>query len=236
MPTDVSQLQANPEGTITGRNDCWEACLASYLKDHHDTHTPTSALDLMHAIRLDATGIPDQEWQPPTTLPEAEKTLLDYHVGFQWTDSFQAALAAPDSICLVDGTKLAPAQYPQSWFGDPGQANHFIRWLPYQQEADNWFMDPLAPAICQYDLASVQGAFAGAFILIELHDVLNRDCALKPKPTHEYAGLAQLHRTEQVTPLGPVAIAVPGPRGHEDWTKVRTAAGIEGWVPDAYLT
>ena len=97
-------------------------------------------------------------------------------------------------------------------------------------------MDPLAPAICQYDLASVQAAFAGAFILIELHDVLNRDCALKPKPTHEYSGLAQLHRTEQVTPLGPVAIAVPGPRGHEDWTKVRTESAIEGGVPDAYLT
>ena len=34
------------------------------------------------AIRLDATGGPDQEWQPLTTLAEAEKTLRDYHVGF----------------------------------------------------------------------------------------------------------------------------------------------------------
>jgi hypothetical protein len=33
MTTGVSQLQANPDGTITGRNDCWEARLASYLKD-----------------------------------------------------------------------------------------------------------------------------------------------------------------------------------------------------------
>jgi len=43
-PTEVTQLQANPDGTITGRNDCWEACLASFLEDHPNPSLPPTAL------------------------------------------------------------------------------------------------------------------------------------------------------------------------------------------------
>ncbi len=239
MPTEVTQLEANPDGTITGRNNCWEACLASELEDHPTHNIPTDARALLKQISLTARGVPDREWQPPTTLAEAAHTLDVYGITYRWTDTYALALEAADSICLVDGTKLAPAQYPAAWFGgEAGQPNHFVRWLPAINGQDNWFMDPLTQELCRYDLAAVAASFAGAYILTWPGITVSRPCAVKPEADHSCGAIAHLATGTAVEELGPIRTNVPLPfgQGGENWTKVKvTEGGMVGWVPMKYL-
>src|SRR5579871_845875 len=149
----VTHMVENPDGTITGRDDCWEACLASYLRAHHFPNLPQEDEVLLQEVALVARGLPDAEGNAETTLPEAEASLRHYGVGYQWTSSYEEALSFPEAIVLVDGTLLTPSQYPASWFGSGGaQANHFIYWLDarHLDGAPDWFMDPLAGKLVQY--------------------------------------------------------------------------------------
>ncbi|HVA88612.1 MAG TPA: hypothetical protein VNL71_02105, partial [Chloroflexota bacterium] len=167
----ISQLQVDPAtGALTGRNDCLEAALARYVFEATKLTTPWTSDDAaINLVSLAARGAADTPNNPDTTLPEAAAALAHWGLPVDWTTDFQTALNAPWALCLVDGTGLAPAQYPANWFPSAGQANHFLLWLPKWQGSTNWFNDPLAFANgqqdCQYDLNSMAGAFYGAYLL-----------------------------------------------------------------------
>lgn len=230
----VTQLHPGPGGTLSGWNDCWEACLARYLRERDPAAYQGDDWALIDAISRVARGRPDSPDNPDTTLPDAERSMAAFDVAFTWTAGYQDALQAPWSICLVDGSLLWPAQYPADWFGRaaPG-GNHFILWLPYWQDSAAWFNDPLCFANgqhdCQYDLGSVAQAFQGAYLLPSTGSgerspvpmLVTARCGLKAQPNHTCVALAQLAAGARVAALA----AVGG------WQRVRTAAGMSGWVP-----
>jgi hypothetical protein len=228
----VTQMRRNPDGTITGRNDCFEAAYARYLFETlAPARCPAGDSTLIDEVAQIARGVPDTPWNDPTTLPECERAFAHYRTPFQWTASFQAARAAAFGICLVDGTALRPAQYPANWFSDPGEANHFVLWLPYWQGCDGWFDDPLVmDGDCRYDLASVQSAFTGAYLLPALAVAVDptrlvlRRCALKVQPNHTCAALSMLDRSQRV-----IELAHSG-----GWTRVNAGAHT-GYVPSELL-
>ncbi len=128
----VSQLHPGAGGSLSGWNDCWEACLARYLRERDPAVIAGDDWALIDAVGRAARGTPDRQDNPDTTLGQAARSLLAFGVATRWTDAYQEALQAPWAICLVDGRVLSPAQYPQDWFGRSGPgANHFILWLPY---------------------------------------------------------------------------------------------------------
>ena len=112
-------MRANPDGTTTGREDCFEA---SYARLLFETYLPAGAgiADdaLIDRIALVARGVADTEWNDPTTLPECVQAFQHYGTRYIWTDNYDAALVSRFAICLVDGTPLTPAQYPALWFGN----------------------------------------------------------------------------------------------------------------------
>jgi hypothetical protein len=235
----VSQLHPGPDGALSGWNDCWEACLARYLRERDPRVIDGDDWALIDALSRAARGTPDAPDNPETTLDEAAASLRAYGVAARWTASYQEALQAPWAICLVDGTALQPAQYPADWFGDaaPG-ANHFILWLPFWQGSADWFNDPLAYANgqqdCRYDLGSMAAAFYGAYLLpgtghgegLPAHLWVTARCALKVLPNHTCAALAYLS-------AGTVVVAQAGRQG--EWQRVRLPNGMSGWVPWARL-
>lgn len=154
---------------LSGWADCWEASLARYLRERDPAVIVLDDWNLINQISLVARGVSDNPGNADTTLGEAEVSLAHYGVAGLWTTDFHAVLNAPWSICLVDGTQLAPAQYPASWFPESGQANHFILWMPNYLGSATWFNDPLAydnnQQDCSYDLKSVAAAFYGAYLL-----------------------------------------------------------------------
>jgi hypothetical protein len=231
----ITQMRTNPDGTVTGRNDCFEASLARYLRETAAGHPglPESDTELIDAISLDARGIPDQEYQPPTTLPEADRALRRFGISPHYTTDYQDALTQTFAICLVDGTALAPARYPAEWFaGEAGSANHFILWLPRWNGALSWFDDPLCGADCTYDLVSVREAFYGAYLLPDSERpsarlaYTSRPCALKATPDHYSVALAHLQKGASVTIKG---------QPQRDWVYAG-AAGRFGYLPWEVLT
>ena len=231
----VSQLHPGPNGTFSGWNDCWEACLARYLRERDPAVVAGDDWALIDAVCRAARGYDDSPNNADTTLGEAARSLHAYGIAPRWTTDYQETLQAPWVICLVDGTALAPAQYPADWFGvrSPG-GNHFILWLPFWQGSACWFNDPLAYANgqqdCCYDLDSVAAAFYGAYLLPSTGNgeaapaplVITARCALKIQPNHTCIGLALLG-------AGTVVTALDGWNG--GWQRVRTAGGLSGWVP-----
>ena len=231
----ISQLRRNPDGTTTGRNDCWEACQASYLRLRALPDLPAGDVALVDAISLVARGVPDTEWNDPTTLPDAERALARYGVPYLWSPDPRALQAAQLSIILVDGAALEPRRYPAAWFDDPHRGNHFVLWMPPRDGAANWFMDPLAGAYVTYDPASVLPNCYGGFLLPDLDGLMPgvvhaaRRCALKVQPDHTCIALAAIAAGEALHYL-----AQDNAEG-EVWARVRTAAGRVGHVPLACL-
>jgi hypothetical protein len=235
----VSQLHAGPDGSLSGWNDCWEACLARYLRERDPQVCGRDDWALLDAVSLAARGRHDAQDNAETTLDEAARSLRFYGIEARWTVGYQEALQAPWAICLVDGTALAPAQYPANWFdaSAPGP-NHFVLWLPFWQDSAAWFNDPLAYANgrqdCLYDLVSVVAAFSGAYLLpstghgedVPAHLEVAARCALKVQPNHTCTALADL-------PAGTVVIVQAGTQG--EWQRVRLANGMSGWVPRGRL-
>ncbi|MDB5077294.1 MAG: hypothetical protein JWO42_3473 [Chloroflexi bacterium] len=231
----VSQLHPGPGGTLSGWNDCWEACLARYLRERDPAVCKGDDWALIAAISQVARGRPDAPDNPDTTLVDASRSLAAYGVAATWTAGYQDALQAPWAICLVDGPVLSPAQYPADWFGRsaPG-GNHFILWLPFWEGSADWFDDPLCFANgqhdCQYDLGSVAAAFQGAYLLPSTGNgeispaplQVAARCGLKVQPNHTCVALTQLAAGARV-------VALSGATGA--WQQVRTVAGITGWVP-----
>ncbi|HVA88247.1 MAG TPA: SH3 domain-containing protein [Chloroflexota bacterium] len=235
----VSQLHPGPGGALSGWNDCWEACLARYLRERGAPVIEGDDWVLIDAVSRAARGAADSPGNGDTSLGEAERSLAAFGITPQWTDSYQEALLTPWAICLVDGRALVPAQYPAEWFGDetPGP-NHFVLWLPRWQGNPDWFNDPLAYANrqedCRYHLGSVAVAFAGAYLLPptgngEIAPPIFRvtaRCALKLQPNHTCLAMATL-------PSGAVVTALAGTQG--GWRQVRTTGGLSGWAPSNRL-
>lgn len=234
----VSQI--HPDGS--GWDDCWEAALARYGFEAGRFPAGTTDEQAINAVALAARGQPDTPANPDTTLPEAAASLAHYGLPVEWSADYRMALNAPWAICLVDGTKLEPAQYPSSWFGDPGQANHFILWLPNWGGAANWFNDPLAydngQQDCPYDLGSVASAFYGAYLLPTTnngetppqHWTALRQFGLLPRPVHGSTALA-------VVPLGGTGMLEQGTYTDsvgETWQRLQWR-DRHGWAPRAYV-
>ena len=232
----VSQLRPGPGGTLSGWNDCWEACLARYLRERDSTVCAGDDWALIDDISRVARGRPDRPDNAETTLADAARSLAVYGVDATWTAGYQDALQSPWSICLVDGRLLRPAQYPPDWFGCSGPGgNHFVLWLPFWQGSADWFDDPLCYANgqrdCQYGLESVAAAFQGAYLLPGTGSGevvaptpmrVAASCALKVQPNHTCVALIQLATGTRVE-------AFQG--GTAGWRRVRTMTGIGGWVP-----
>src|SRR5262249_30901939 len=112
----LSQLHPGPDGALSGWNDCWEACLARYLPERASQVTAGDDWALIDAVSRAARGTPDTPDNAETSLDGAAASLRRYGLPVAWTASYQQALRTPWAICLVDGTALAPAQYPADWF------------------------------------------------------------------------------------------------------------------------
>lgn len=233
--THISQLHPGADGSLSGWNDCWEACLARYLRERDPRVIAGDDWALIDAVSRAARAAPDGPGNAETTLGEAARSLGAYGVAARWTESYQEALAAPWAICLVDGRALAPAQYPASWFGDEGPGgNHFVLWLPFWQGSADWFDDPLAyfngQGDCRYSLESVRAAFAGAYLLPDTGHgeaapetlIVAQRCALKALPNHACIALVMLAAGARVRALAGVS---------GEWRQVRTGQGMSGWVP-----
>src|SRR5579885_2118780 len=174
----ISQLYrhpGDPAGTVEGANDCFEVCLARYLRE---TGYPFAGDDaaLVGAMRLLATGQPDHAGQGYTTLEQGGRTLDALRVGWRWTADLAAARAAPWAILWVRPARLRTAapnvvegrrvytDYPLWWLGGRDEADHFILQLP-----NGAFNDPLSywngGRDTSYTATSVAAAFAGAYVL-----------------------------------------------------------------------
>ena len=156
----ITQLEDWGDGTgLNGHDNCGPASLVRYLREcrHPDLASMTDH-DAINWARTRLTGVPNGPTNGPTFTWQFT-TLLD-SLGFDgsWTtdlNHFDDAGCA--EILLLDGTRLAPAQYPPSWFNDPGQINHIIVRLP-----NGVYNDPLAywnnQQDCSYDDAAVIAA------------------------------------------------------------------------------
>jgi hypothetical protein len=235
----VTQLHPGADGGLSGWNDCWEACLARYLRERNPQVTEGDDWELISAVSWAARAAPDAPGNPYTSLDQAARSLHSYGVEGVWTESFAQTSATPWAICLVDGTSLTPAQYPAAWFGDAGPGgDHFILWLPFWQGSACWFNDPLSytngQQDCRYDRDSVAAAFTGAYLLPNtgngetgpIHMTVLSRCALKTRPNHTCIALTGLDAGALVTLL---------PEREGGWQRVRTAAGMSGWVLRANL-
>lgn len=232
----VEQLRRNPDGSITGANDCWEACQVRAGRELGVFPLDGDPLTQIGEVAQVARGFPDNENNPPTNIPECEQALSHYKMNYRWTTSYQEALAMSSSIVLVNGMILSPSQYPASWFGGENYPDHFILWLPYYKGQPNWFNDPLASEDCEYSLASVAQAFAGAFLLDPFPDAVNRSprvqflqsAALNSRPTHDPKLKTVLTRA----PKGGTGIDWGKVKGLDGkvWMRVQFEA-ISGYVP-----
>jgi hypothetical protein len=242
----------------SGWNDCAEASVARFLMECDLSRQPNdqhwnivrAVLDpaqplvgiwalISHLGEL-GRGEPDQPGQGYTTILGINAMLAAYGIAAQFTDggvaAYALALAAPWSLCWVDGTVMAPPTHPASYFGnEAGQGNHFMLWLPSYQGRDNVFNDPLSidPDIysdAAYTVASVSEAMYGCWVLPntnhgedgpEQYHVLAA-CALKQQPNH-------LPGVVEVLTAGTLVTATANGTT-PNWRQVTAPDGRNGWL------
>jgi hypothetical protein len=222
----------------SGRNNCFEAALGAYLLAAGKLTASLGQHAILNAVSEATRGTPDSPHNPETDLPEAAKGLEAYGLPADWTNSYDAAMAAPWAICLVDGVVITKADgtkpYPASWFGGMTGPDHFIVWGPQFDGAGNWFMNPLDPAgvWAQYDLVSIQAAWGGAYLLpaVTLRQyVTTQRVGLKRAPSHT-SPLA-IGPDHQGVTLAAGAVVVPTGQTDGEWTRITVPGGpIWGWL------
>ena len=235
-----SQLHADGSGWA----DCFEACLAAYLRARGEL----AALDdagALAAVSLACRGEPDSPDNPYTTLGQADLGLQHYTVPAHLTYDYRNALVASWSICLVDGTAITKADgskpYPPAWFDYETGADHFILWGPAFTGAFNWIMNPLDPARtwAQYDLGSLQRAWSCAYLLPTVPGQAvatpgrwraQRAFGLLPTPRHGATALALVPALGQGLTWHETR-SVAG----ETWERLQFRDRL-GWAPAAYVT
>lgn len=258
--THISQLYrhpGDPAGTIEGASDCFEACLARYLRE---TGYPFAGDDaaLVAAMRLLASGQPDHAGQGYTTLEQGGHALDALGVAWRWTADLAAARAAPWAILWVRPARLRTAapnvvdgrrvytDYPLWWLGGRDDADHFIVQLP-----NGAFNDPLSywngGRDTTYTATSVAAAFAGAYMLGATPPWASGAAgrtvggAMAQEPALMVSCAEGLHVREAPALNAPVLATLANGEALRDayvdaclWTFVQ-ARGLHGWVRREYV-
>jgi hypothetical protein len=97
----VSQIYrhaGDPPGAQEGANDCFEACLARYLREQGYLFSGDDEA-LIAYLRQRITGQPDHASQSGTLLSQASAALPKLGVHYRWTFDLWDALACPWAIC-----------------------------------------------------------------------------------------------------------------------------------------
>lgn len=256
----VSQLYhhtGDAPGVVEGANDCYEVCLARYLREMGYPFSGDDAA-LVGAMRLLATGQPDHAGQGFTSLEQGGHTLDALGIPWRWTSDLAAARASAWVIYWVRPARLRRAtpnvvdgrsvytDYPLSWLGSRDDPDHFILKLP-----SGLFNDPLSywngGQDTLYTETSVAAAFGGAYLL----DGPPRGAATakagaapgaRPDPTALVVTASDgLHlRQAPVMSATILATLAAGETVHDAyageclWTFVR-ARGQHGWVRREYV-
>lgn len=255
----VSQLfhhNGDGLGVVEGANDCFEACLARYLREMSYPFTGDDAA-LVGALRLLATGQADRAGQGFTSLQQGRHALDTLAIPWHWSTNLAEARAAAWAILWVRAARLHRAtpnmvqgqrvytDYPLSWLGGGDEADHFILQLP-----NGSFNDPLSywngAADTLYTATSVASAFAGGYLL----DGAPRASAAtagqstptaQAQPALVVSSPQGLHLREAPTLASPVLATLDNGETLRDayasaclWTFV-AARGLHGWVRREYV-
>jgi hypothetical protein len=171
--SQVYRHTGDPPGRLEGASDCFEACLARYLRESRYSFAGDDE-DLIAYLRQRITGQPDHAGQPGTLLSQASASLPKLGVHYRWTFDLADALAQPWAILWVRAIRLRLSAsvlvsgvpqwvaYSSDWVGPGVDPDHFILRMP-----DGRFNDPLAWYVgdCGYSATSLCGAFGGAYVL-----------------------------------------------------------------------
>src|SRR5579883_2501818 len=175
----------------SGWNDCAEASLARAIMEYdpatpertangewqlvrniHDPLNPSTIWDLISRLGIIARGIPDQPGQGFTSAGGIQAILAAF--GLQLAENYidgpaagwQATLEHELVLCWVDGTVLAPASFPASYFGGDWGYDHLILSLPvvglYNDPLTVW---PDTRTDVGYADWAVQQALGGVWVL-----------------------------------------------------------------------
>lgn len=255
----VSQLfhhNGDGLGAVEGANDCFEACLARYLREMSYPFTGDDPA-LVAALRLLATGQADQAGQGFTSLQQGGHALDTLGIPWHWSTNLTEARAAAWAILWVRSARLRRStpivvqgrsvytDYPLSWLGGRDEADHFILQLP-----NGSFNDPLSywngAADTLYTATSMASAFAGTYLL-DGAPRAGAGTVGQSMPTGQaQSGLvvscpAGLHLREAPTLAAPVLATLDDGEALRDayageclWTFV-VARGLHGWVRREYV-
>lgn len=255
----VSQLFRHGDdglNVVEGANDCFEACLARYLREMAYPFVGDDNA-LVAAMRLLATGQPDHAGQGFTSLQQAGQALDALGIPWRWSGDLAETRAARWAILWVRAARLRTAapnlvegrrvytDYPLWWLGSSDDADHFILLLP-----SGAFNDPLSywggGRDATYTATSIAAAFAGAFLLLgppRSHGPLSRDAAgtaVTPETPLVVTAADGLHLREAPTMAAPVLATLQNGEALRDvydrdclWSFVE-ARGLHGWVRREY--
>jgi hypothetical protein len=173
--TQLFRHEGDGPHVVEGANDCYEACLARYLREMSYPFAGDDAA-LVAAMRLLATGQLDHAGQGYTSLEQGGRALDALGIPWRWTTELAVARTAAWAIYWVRPARLRTStpnvvdgrnvytDYPLWWLGARDQPDHFILALP-----NGSFNDPLSywngGRDSVYTPGSVAAAFAGAYLL-----------------------------------------------------------------------
>lgn len=233
----VSQL--NPQ-TLSGQNDCWQACEAAVLLAFGKLPKTMSQAELLNTVSLATRGTPDQPGNAETNLSEAAAGLTHWSMPVNFTSDWARVIAKAWTIMLVDGVVITKADgskpYPASFFNGASGPDHFVVSGPAYQGEYNWILNPLDPLgqWVRYDLDSVERAFSCGYWFDAVPGT-------KPVPPPTYMALRKFDLKATTDHLSTGIAVVPRGGTGLDWGGRRTVNGeqwgrlqfrsITGWAP-----
>jgi len=254
----ITQLYRHPgdrPDMVEGANDCYEVCLARYLRERGYPFAGDDTA-LVGAMRLLATGQVDHAGQGFTSLEQGGRALDALGIGWRWTADLGVVRAAAWAILWVRPARLRTAapntvdgrtvytNYPLWWLGARAQPDHFILQLPGGR-----FNDPLSywndGLDTTYTSTSLAAAFAGAFVLDGVSRAAVGTGAGGRAPRDPAALVVScgdgLHLRQAPALTSPVLATLADGETLRDayageclWTFVR-ARGLHGWVRREYV-
>lgn len=248
----VSQLSDWHDGAgLTGHNDCAPASLTRYLRES-GFPWPGDDASLIAHVRQRLTGQSAEfEGQPYVSVAQLTAYLESAGIPYR-VDTMPTTTLTPWTLALLRGVRLAPAQYPPSWFGDVDAPDHYVLQLP-----DDLTNDPLAYFNGQkdyvYTSASLLAAMEGS-VCYHLADPLtlawdapaltaHRMPPAAPIPAQKLIGYVLTH--DQMLRALPQVLPAAGPLCKAGthvtlaggftthWAKVQDSAGHAGWLLQA---
>lgn len=220
-----------------GWADCFPTALQFYLRQAGKLPLVDDVLTQMADVARVVRGFADGPNNPDVNLSQADAAFAHYGVKATWTPSWQDAITSPWAILLVNGARLAPPNYPESWFAGADWPDHFVVGLPFWKGDANWFLDPLNPQkqYCRYDLDSIAPYYGGAYLLPTTNHgetppqrfTALRAFSLKTLPDHVSTGLITV-------PKGGTGLVEQGP-DPAGWGRYQFR-DRHGFAPAEYLT